>query len=124
MVMPSYPPREASKKLKKKKNLRWKVWLQSEAEITQEGEGRARRAEVGETGRTGERGWVSMDRTSERFVLCLKGLEGFGRGEQGQNGKEANRVVKLEESNSSPLRIVQIVGDVKRLGCVGRSVWI
>lgn len=38
--------------------------------------------------------------------------------------KEANRVVKLEESNSSPLRIVEIVGDVKRLGCVGRSVWI
>ena len=65
-----------------------------------------------------------MDRTSERFILCLKGLEVFGRGEQGQNGKEANRVVKLEESNSSPLRILEIVGDVKRLGCVGRSVWL
>lgn len=48
----------------------------------------------------------------------------FGRGEQGQNGKEANRVVKLEESNSSPLRIVEIVGDVKRLCHLGRSVWI
>ena len=67
---------------------------------------------------------MSMDRTSERFILCLKGLGVFGRGEQGQNGKEANRVVKLEESNSSPLRIVEIVGDVKRLGCVGRSVWL
>lgn len=66
---------------------------------------------------------MSMDGTSERFVLCLKGLEVFGRGEQGQNGKEANRVAKLE-SNSSPLRIVEIVDDVKRLGCLGRSVWI
>lgn len=72
----------------------------------------------------GERGWVSMDGTSERFVLCLKGLGVFGMGEQGQNGKEANRVVKLEESNSSPLRIVEIVDDVKRLGRLGRSVWI
>lgn len=63
-----------------------------------------------------ERAWVSIDRTRERFLLCLEELRVFGRVEWGQNGKDANRLVKLEESNVSPPRIVEIVGNSKRLG--------
>lgn len=64
---------------------------------------------------------MSIDSIREGFVLYLEGLRAFGRGKQDQNGKDANGVLKLEESNSSPLWTVEIVGDGKSLGRVKPS---
>lgn len=39
----------------------------------------------------------------EGFVLCLKELCVLDRGEQNQNGKDADRIDQWEESNTSSL---------------------